>query len=538
MASIVHQTDKRSGITYAYESAAYWDKQKKQSRSKRRLIGRVDSLTGQIVPTDGRGHKRRLSAKQIKKQPGRPPSTQTNRFFYGATYLFDQIGHKLQITGDLKRCFPAQYEKILSLAYYLILEGRNPLDRFEKWSTLHKHPYGKPMNSGCSTELFASITEEAKQQFFHLQAQRRTEKAFWAYDTTPISSYSEYLRQTQYVNDQEDVKLPQMNIALVFGEQSNLPVDYRKLAGKIPDVKTIKHLLGSLNTLSSSKVKLVMDRSFYSVENINALLKEHVKFLVSVSMSLTFVRQSLEGIHETTRSFEHYSEKYELYCRTMCTTWPHQQEKINKQDIVTSPKRVYLHSYYSPDQAAEDEKNLDRNLFMWRSELLSGHRVVEHEIAYKKFFCVKTTPKRGTQVKVLDEAIQEAKRNHGYFALLTNDTMDAVTALELYRNKDVAENVFDNIEERLNMRRVLESSEQSLDGKLFVEFVALIFLSYIKKQMQDSGLFKHYSIQSALDELESIELFETAGRQAQIGQVFEKQESIYRALGIASPTSR
>ncbi|TDY52101.1 hypothetical protein C8D99_13122, partial [Aminivibrio pyruvatiphilus] len=29
MASIVFQKDKRSGITYAYESASYWDKEKR-----------------------------------------------------------------------------------------------------------------------------------------------------------------------------------------------------------------------------------------------------------------------------------------------------------------------------------------------------------------------------------------------------------------------------------------------------------------------------------------------------------------------------
>ena len=28
---IVYQKDKRTGITYAYESTAYWDKEKKQS---------------------------------------------------------------------------------------------------------------------------------------------------------------------------------------------------------------------------------------------------------------------------------------------------------------------------------------------------------------------------------------------------------------------------------------------------------------------------------------------------------------------------
>lgn len=52
--SIVYNTDKRSGITYAYESKSYWDKEKKQSRAKRTLIGRVDTKTGEILKTDGR----------------------------------------------------------------------------------------------------------------------------------------------------------------------------------------------------------------------------------------------------------------------------------------------------------------------------------------------------------------------------------------------------------------------------------------------------------------------------------------------------
>lgn len=59
---IVYQKDKRSGITYAYESKAYWDKEKKQSRAKRTLIGRVDDATGEIVPTDGRMRKARERA--------------------------------------------------------------------------------------------------------------------------------------------------------------------------------------------------------------------------------------------------------------------------------------------------------------------------------------------------------------------------------------------------------------------------------------------------------------------------------------------
>lgn len=55
---IIYQTDKRSGITYAYENQSFWDPELKRSRSKRKLIGRVDPETREIIPTDGRCKKR------------------------------------------------------------------------------------------------------------------------------------------------------------------------------------------------------------------------------------------------------------------------------------------------------------------------------------------------------------------------------------------------------------------------------------------------------------------------------------------------
>ena len=60
------------------------------------------------------------------------------------------------------------------------------------------------------------------------------------------------------------------------------PFYYRRLAGNIPDVSTVKVYLKELELLGYSKVKVVKDRGFYSVENINALYKEHIKFVISV----------------------------------------------------------------------------------------------------------------------------------------------------------------------------------------------------------------------------------------------------------------
>ena len=130
---------------------------------------------------------------------------------------------------------------------------------------------------------------------------------------------------------------------------------------------------------------------------------------------------------------------------------------------------------------------------------------------------------------------KKQKKNFGYFALVSNEIKIANLALCLYRNKDVVEKAFGNLKERLNCRRFLVSSEASLNGKLFTEFVALILLSYIHKQMQEKELYNDYTLEQVLMELDSIQSFCEIGRSPIIGEVLEKQKKIYEALDIEIP---
>ena len=78
-------------------------------------------------------------------------------------------------------------------------------------------------------------------KFFKLQGRRRAEDEYWAYDTSSISSYSEELSLVKYGKNKDHDPLPQINLLLVFGEKSYLPFYYRRLAGNIPDVKTVRY---------------------------------------------------------------------------------------------------------------------------------------------------------------------------------------------------------------------------------------------------------------------------------------------------------
>jgi transposase, IS4 family len=321
--SIVHLKNRKNGVTYVYESTGYWDKEKKQARNYRKCIGKLNNETGEIIYSKKYLESKELEAKTVP--------VKCKRNFYGATYLLDQISKKLGITQNLKRCFPDNYKKILSLAYYLVMEDRNPMSRFSKWSHTHKHPYGKDIPSQRSSELLGTISEHGKQTFFRLQSKRRQEEEYLAYDTTSISSYSKSLKQVKYGLNKDHDPLPQINLALLFGETSRLPVYYRKLPGNISDVKTIKNMLSDIDFLQLKKVKLVLDRGFYSKSNIDALYQKHHKFLIALKTSLKIVKQKLDEIGGiASRPF--YSSKYSIYYTSFMTYWNY-TERSGKKDV-------------------------------------------------------------------------------------------------------------------------------------------------------------------------------------------------------------
>ena len=61
MACIVKSYDKKTGTTYIYRSESFWDTEKKRPSSRRKCIGKLDPITGQVVPTGKRGRPRKVN---------------------------------------------------------------------------------------------------------------------------------------------------------------------------------------------------------------------------------------------------------------------------------------------------------------------------------------------------------------------------------------------------------------------------------------------------------------------------------------------
>jgi transposase len=134
-----------------------------------------------------------------------------------------------------------------------------------------------------------------------------------------------------------------------------------------------------MNALGYKKIKVVLDRGFFSASNVNELYKHHMKFLIAGKLSLKLVRTHVDSVRETMRNWVHYDQTYQLYAYCLPITWNYVQDRPYKGDTIRADRRMYLHLYFSPDLALENEKAFNNRLAQLQEELVSGTRHPDHE---------------------------------------------------------------------------------------------------------------------------------------------------------------
>jgi hypothetical protein len=115
--------NKRTGVTYVYESVSCWDKGKKQSRNKQVCVGKLDPVSGAFIPS------KRLMPEQAA---ARDPAVTASAEIVGPSIILDAITERLGLGSLLKTSFPNEYQQILAIAYYLTAQG-GPLSHCGTW---------------------------------------------------------------------------------------------------------------------------------------------------------------------------------------------------------------------------------------------------------------------------------------------------------------------------------------------------------------------------------------------------------------------
>ncbi len=194
--------------------------------------------------------------------------------------------------------------------------------------------------------------EKAKTRFFKLCFKRCAQDEYWAYDTTSISSYSQANNMVRYGKNKDGDSLPQLNCLLVFGQSTNLPVLYRMLPGNVSDVSTLHECLTSLDCKSSG---FIMDRGFYSRDNINELYRTHSRFIVGAKTSISYISKIIREKAGEIKSWNNYSDNYKLYAHCEMIDWNYEQVRPYKEDTLKEKRRMYVRVYYNATQKADTE---------------------------------------------------------------------------------------------------------------------------------------------------------------------------------------
>ena len=507
---------KSNGAAYLYAVESYWDKDKKQARNKQVCLGRLDEETGEVVKSERKKH---------TEKPNAVEGVSAIAKVYGPYLLLAKLAKDTGLAAALKKSFPYKHDEILSLAYFIAQKGL-ALSRCEIWSSSHMHPAEKIINSQRVSELLQHITENERQHFLSLWLKRLSENELLCYDITSVSSYAAGNEYIRWGHNRDKEKLPQINLAMLFGQQSGLPAYYRRMPGNITDVMTLENTISTLDFLGKVKLHFVLDRGFYSETNIDALLNKRYHFAIMVITSRLWVRDIIDQYYEMIESPKHYRQTGEnevLYMISHLHSW--------------GGRRCYAHLYYNASRAAEDFDKLSRRLVCCKEELEAEDPQESNKELYDRFFIVKRTPKRGLSVKYNDAAIQKyRKRYAGFFCILTNVKTDSGELLELYRRKDVVENCFDDLKNTLDMKRLRIHSSATMDSRLFIQFIALILISKtrsIAAVAKQNKEMRYLTVREIMEAMECIVRITYSGRYGStISEIAPLQQDIITAFNL------
>ena len=129
----------------------------------------------------------------------------------------------------------------------------------------------------------------------------------------------------------------------------------------------------------------------------------------------------------------------------------------------------------------------------------------KHSAYYEKFFFIRETSVRGIRVEYNEGSIARYKCNHiGWFVLASNDIRDKAHVLEVHRNKDSVGKCFDDLINDLDMKRLRIHTTAIMEGRDFLQFIALLITIRLNQVVAEVGWFKNYDLQDVLNEVKSV----------------------------------
>lgn len=514
MAKLIEVKNK-NGTTYLYENKTIWDKEFKKYKYLRTCVGKI-TAQGETIMYDKKP-KECLPPKLVKA--------------FGNTYLLNCIGEKLGLNYILRNILNDDYDVFITLVHYVCSEDSS-LSNAPKWMELNETVLKTKLTTQYISNFLKKITEDKRLEFFKEWVKKRLEEEYIAFDITSISSYSKLIDLVELGYNRDKEKLPQINMGMFFGEVSNLPIFYNVYPGSIKDVKTLKNMLTYCDILNVKNIKFVMDKGFYSDQNISDMLISKKKFTIAVPFKSALATSKVDQVRNSIKKPSKILTIGELvYGETIKESW-----KVTLDDKTEKVYPIYYHVMYDADKYINAENILMASVMrkkkIFEEYVLKYNRLPKNIEDYEKYFKIN---KKAKTISLLDDVIEEEMKNEGYMVIISNDLTNVKDVFTTYRRKDVVEKSFDNLKNDLDFRRLRIHTEPSLKGKMFIVFIALILKTYLYNKVIQNGLVKEYSTNEVLRELQKISKVVFNEETSILSEVSSEQRKIFKLLDIKEP---
>lgn len=521
---------KPGGTTYVYRQESYWDKSKKRSATRQVCIGKLGK-SGEII------YNKRFSDPAAREALERG-SEVTESVVTGQSLVLDAATETLGLERVIRSVFDAKLaDALISLAWSVVaLDGK--MYHAQVWCEENECPlHDDPPSSQEISRILASVTQGEIEDFLRVWMGHRGKggREQYCFDITSISSYCTNNAFAEYGYNRDDEHLPQINLALLSGVASRIPTYYEVLPGSMSDVVTVKTFCERMKKYGVGRIRMILDRGFYSLGNIERFLKDSIGFYIPVPAHIKASRVLIDEHRDALEMPEHIIEMGEgskdcIYGMTVLS-------KI-------AGKRIWQHIYYDTARRTEHILSFFAKLKLWEEELVSGNIEESNKEAYKRYFTVKNTPKRGRKVTRNQDAVNEYKVDRaGCWVIITNCEKDAQKALLAYRERSLVESQFDDLKNELDMGRLRTHNSDTMRGRVFVQFLALIICSQIRvtlneawenrRNVKTDALGRRYSLSELMLRLGSYRKTRFSGRYGEVVSTPTRaQRQIFKAFGM------
>lgn len=471
---------------YVYYATAVYRNKKGQPTSDRVSIGRFDSETGMLIPN--------RNYYEVYLKTDQPVTKAV--FDYGVYYAFAGTVKRLGIEKALKRYFPERYKEILTIAQYMLSEG-NVMYYIDDYTEMHKTYSDNPISDRQCSKVFAGIRQEDILLFLREWMQHKKGNEYVAYDVTSISTYSKGTHEAEWGYNRDKEKLPQINMGMYYWEESKLPLYYRIYPGSISDKTHLKYMVEDNTFTVSGQIRYVMDRGFYSAENLQYLTEKGHRFIIALPGSLKYVKELLK---------RHRNEIVNVSENMLGRGLPYGK----KYETNELGFRMNVHIYYDPVKALRDSENLYELIEREETELRNMEEPPERKLHYDKYFFINRSKDGKLGFVKNHKAIDEALSLCGFFVIAETDFKKTTAEiLEIYRRRDMIEKSFDDLKNELDFKRARTHSDGTLNGKVFVSFISLIVKSYMQNHTTGSDL-THKKLILELDKIKIFDIHSNA----------------------------